>query len=116
MREALAKLDHLAAAEILDEIEPLPLVVGRRYRIRTLAGKPDAQRVVHACDEAGQLLHVEYPVATHPEWLEMVLTFDRRVYGLPGRRSPGSGLYLTEDGRTALLADIDILELEEVTS
>lgn len=113
MRAALAVLDHFAVADILDEIEPFPLVPGQRYRIRALGGEPDAQRIVHAHDEKGQHFHIEYPVATQPEWKEITVTFVRRVFGVKGRRSPGSALYRLDDGRTALLADADIIEIED---
>jgi hypothetical protein len=113
LRDALARLDHRVFADINDEAEPFPLVPGQRYRIRFLGGEPDAQRVVHAHDESGQHFRVEYPVATRPEWREMVVTFDRRVYGAKGRRSPGSAMYVLDDGQTALLADSDIIEIED---
>jgi hypothetical protein len=113
MRAALQRLDHFAVADILDEIEPFPLVVGQRYRIRALGGKPDATRVVHAHDDAGHDLHIEYSMATQPEYLELTGTFIRRVYGVSGRRSPGSALYRLDNGQTALLADADIIEIED---
>jgi|SRR5450759_3722250 len=113
MRDALQRLDHFAVADILDEIEPFPLIPGQRYRIRALGGEPDARRTVHAHDEKGQHFHIEYPVATQPEWKEIIVTFVGRVYGVKGRRSPGSGLYGLDDGTTALLADADIISIED---
>jgi hypothetical protein len=113
MRDALQRLDWRTLADIIDEVEPFPLVPGQRYRIRALGGEPDAQRIVHAHDEKDQHFHIEYPFATQPEWKEMIVTFNRRVYGVKGRRSPGSALYALDDGRTALLADGDIIEIED---
>lgn len=108
-RVALAQLDAEAMADILDEIEPFPLEVGRRYRLRVLAGEPDAVRVAHVADEAGNEYHLEHPIATAPTYREVDGVMVSRVYGLPGRRSPGSIVLQLDDGQAALLADIDVL-------
>jgi hypothetical protein len=114
MRDALARLDQDAMQAVIDEVEPIPFVVGRRYRLRVLGGAPDAVRVAHVRDEAGVEYHLEHPQATKPEFLEFEALFAERVYGIPGRRSPGSALLTLADGRSALLADIDVLECEEL--
>lgn len=104
---------------LMREIPEIPFEEGRRYRLRVVAG---AAEVKHAHleelvgEEAGRVIGVDLPMAIEGtvEFRELEVVFVGRVARLPTGGS--STLWLLDDGETALLGDVDVLEADEVAS
>lgn len=101
---------------VLAEVDPLPLVVGSRYRIRALGGSP-GHRHLHAHDGEGRSFAVDVPVIAEPEYLEVDGRYRGRTGAsemAPGVVNPGMLLLEMDDGNLASIADVDVLRCEEV--
>lgn len=97
-------------ASIILEVEELPLVVGVRYRMKTLAGGLGTTHQ-HYATEAGEIVGIDVPIVTDPEYIEL-----EGVY-LGRRRDPfgSSAIFFDIVGRgTAMLSDPDLLRCEEI--
>lgn len=96
-------------AAICREVDELPLVIGVRYRIRLLGGIPTNAHHRYQ-DGAGAVHAVDFPVVREPEYLEFEGTYTGRVRTNFGT----SSILLDVDDKTAVIADIDVLRLEEI--
>ncbi len=99
-----------ALAALQGEVDPLPLVVGVRYRIRMLGGEPAAVHR-HYRDDAGAVHGIDFPYVAVPEYVELEGIFlERRA----GPLETGMILFDVAGRGLAMLADMDVLRLEEI--
>lgn len=119
IRDWLAKLKDPAGfdveewgrgmAKLQREVEPLPLVLGVRYRVRFLGGPPTTEHL-HFEDQDGRDHPVDLPVIANAEYVEIEGVFRGR------RASPfgTSSVFFDVAGQLAMLSDADVLRLEEI--
>lgn len=106
-------LDPEVMSAILREVEPLPWVIGRWYRVRLLAGKPH-NRHVHGLGEAGVEHAVDIPQLAAVDWAEAELRPLGRMPAHAGQRHVSAMFFGLRDGRTALFHEIDVFSASEV--
>lgn len=105
---------HLDPAElsgILSEVGPLPWVVGRWYRVRLIAGKPQ-NRHLHGFDEAGTEYAIDMPQIPVVEWLDLDVRPVGRTPSTPGQRHIPAMLFELRDGQLAMFHEIDVFTAE----
>lgn len=93
-----------------EEVPPVPLVVGVRYRVRLLGGELVTKHR-HFRGDQGEELAVDLPGVDRPEFQEIEGIFR-------GRQSfhsmAGAAIILDVGGVAAMFHDADILRLEEM--
>lgn len=97
---------------IVEELPEIPFEPGRRYRIRCVAGKAEVRHVHITNEETGATYGADLPAEVEPTYQDLELIFLQRVRRPP---APGSSLlFAMDDGRTAMLGDLDVLEADEL--
>lgn len=97
-------------ADVMNEVDELPLVVGVRYRVKTLGGNLEIAHREYRSEETGEKVTVHLPTMVDPEYVELEGIFRGR------QRTPHgtSNIVFDMGGEAALLSDSDVLRLEEM--
>jgi len=102
--------------EIQQEVDALPLVVGKSYRVRILGQREPGLRHRHYRTDTGDIVGLDLPAFDAPEFTEFDGLFRGRTPAAPFRGARGMLLFALDEERFAAIDDADVLRLEELVA